>query len=170
MRCGRYWLCRGRHALRRGGHHANNRAVTARDPLKLEKLADGVFVYAAPYELMAPENGGAICNMGLVVGSQSAAVIDTGNSVLTGRRLLEAVRRVTDRPVRYVINTHMHPDHVLGNAAFRRGGHQLRRASQDAARAGGAHRHLYGAGAPPARPARRGHRSGAAGRAGRRAA
>jgi quinoprotein relay system zinc metallohydrolase 2 len=93
--------------------------ITARDPLKLEKLADGVFVYAAPYELMAPENGGAICNMGLVVGTESAAVIDTGNSVLTGRRLKEAVRRVTDRPVRFVINTHMHPDHVLGNAAFR---------------------------------------------------
>lgn len=93
--------------------------TTARDPLRLEKLAEGVFVYAAPYELLAPENGGAICNMGLVVGAESAAVIDTGNSVLTGRRMLEAVRRVTDRPVRHVINTHMHPDHVLGNAAFR---------------------------------------------------
>lgn len=98
---------------------ADTTAVTARDPLKLEKLADGVFVYAAPYELLAPENGGAICNLGLVVGDEAAAVIDAGNSVLTGKRLLEAVRRVTDRPIRYVINTHMHPDHVLGNAAFR---------------------------------------------------
>lgn len=98
---------------------ADTTSATARDPLKLEKLADGVFVYAAPYELLAPENGGAICNLGLVVGDEAAAIIDTGNSVLTGRRLLEAVRGVTDRPVRYVINTHMHPDHVLGNAAFR---------------------------------------------------
>lgn len=98
---------------------ADTTAVTARDPLKLEKLAEGVFVYAAPYELLAPENGGAICNLGLVVGDGAAAVIDTGNSVLTGKRLLEAVHRVTDRPIRYVINTHMHPDHVLGNAAFR---------------------------------------------------
>lgn len=101
---------------------AETTTATVRDPLKLEKLADGVFVFSAPYELLAPENGGAICNLGLVVGSQAAAVIDTGNSVLTGQRMLEAVRRVTDRPVRYVINTHMHPDHVLGNAAFRGAG------------------------------------------------
>lgn len=88
-------------------------------PLKLEEIAEGVFVHAAPYQLLSPENGGAICNMGLVVGDRVAAVIDTGNSERTGARLREAVRRVTDRPVRYVINTHMHPDHVLGNAAFR---------------------------------------------------
>ncbi|CAA0088766.1 Uncharacterised protein [Starkeya nomas] len=93
-------------------------SAAAAGPLPLERVADGVFVYRAPYELIAPANDGAIANMTLVVGSEAAAVVDTGNSRLSGERMLAAARAVTDRPLRYVINTHMHPDHTLGNAAF----------------------------------------------------
>ena len=93
-------------------------ASPAGGALALENVAEGVFVYRAPYELLAPENAGAIANMSLIIGAESAAVIDTGNSRLAGEKMLAAVRVVTDRPVRYVINTHMHPDHSLGNAAF----------------------------------------------------
>ena len=93
--------------------------------ISLEEIAPGVFVHRAPYALMAPDNDGAIANVGLVVGDAAAAVIDTGNSHIAGMRLREAVRRVTDRPLRYVINTHMHPDHVLGNSAFEAEGVQF---------------------------------------------
>ncbi|MFK8252166.1 quinoprotein relay system zinc metallohydrolase 2 [Ancylobacter terrae] len=93
-------------------------ATPAEAPLPLDEVAPGIHVFRAPYELLAPSNAGAIANMSLVVGDEAALVIDTGNSVIAGRRLLAAVKAVTDKPLRYIVNTHMHPDHVLGNAAF----------------------------------------------------
>jgi quinoprotein relay system zinc metallohydrolase 2 len=86
--------------------------------LPLEAVADGVFVYHGQTALMTSENKGAIANVGFIVGAEAVAVVDTGGSLIEGQSLLRALRERTDKPIRWVINTHAHPDHIFGNGAF----------------------------------------------------
>lgn len=87
-------------------------------PLAVTEIAPGVFVHAGRHEQVTAENLGGIANAAFIVGSEAVAIIDTGGSHRFGNALRDAVKTKTDLPIRYVINTHMHPDHVLGNAAF----------------------------------------------------
>ena len=54
-----------------------------------------------------------------MVGEKGVAVIDTGNDMAMGEALRGAIKVKTDLPILYVINTHGHPDHYFGNAAFK---------------------------------------------------
>lgn len=78
----------------------------------------GKGVYAA----VAVPSSGAGSNAGFVVGTDSVAVIDTFEDPAAAEALLAAIHRITPLPVRYVINTHYHLDHVAGNTVFARAG------------------------------------------------
>jgi quinoprotein relay system zinc metallohydrolase 2 len=88
-------------------------------PLSMEMVAPGVYVHVGVHEDPSPGNQGDISNIGFVIGTSGVAVIDSGDNPALGHRLRAAIQGVTDLPILYVINTHMHPDHVLGNVAFR---------------------------------------------------
>ena len=57
-------------------------------------------------------------NLGLVVGSERALLVDTGSSPAQGRAVRASVAAVTDRPLAAVVVTHWHYDHAFGLAAF----------------------------------------------------
>jgi len=78
------------------------------------KLADGVYAFIAPIETSVVSG-----NSLLVIGDDGALVVDTQQFAAVARWEVAEIRKLTAQPVRYVINTHWHNDHWLGNATFR---------------------------------------------------
>jgi cyclase len=65
---------------------------------------------------------GAGGNSGFIVGSEGVAVVDTFQTKAAAEALLAAIRETTSQPVRFVIDTHYHLDHVAGNGVFAQAG------------------------------------------------
>jgi quinoprotein relay system zinc metallohydrolase 2 len=100
------------------GHGAANAANPTNNALAIQKIADGDYVHFGLVAMPTPDNAGDTANIGIIIGRDAVAIIDTGGSVGVGQQLVLAVRDITDKPIRYVINTHEHPDHIFGNAAM----------------------------------------------------
>jgi quinoprotein relay system zinc metallohydrolase 2 len=81
-------------------------------------IAPGAYAHYGVIEDFARTNHGDISNAGLIIGDKCAAVIDTGGSPVVGKAQRLAVSKLTSKPICYVINTHVHPDHVMGNVAY----------------------------------------------------
>jgi glyoxylase-like metal-dependent hydrolase (beta-lactamase superfamily II) len=85
--------------------------------LPLKQIAPGIYLVHAPLENPNEENEGFIANTGFIVTDKGVVIIDPGSSVHIGRKLLQKIAEVTDKPVVAVFNTHIHGDHWLGNHA-----------------------------------------------------
>lgn len=86
--------------------------------LALDEIAPGVYVRHGVDELATAHNEDAIANVGFIVGRDSVAVVDPGGSLGDGERLRGVIRQVTQAPIRYVLMSHVHPDHIFGAGAF----------------------------------------------------
>jgi len=85
---------------------------------RLDGIAPGVYLHQGVTVDFSDPRHDDIANIGFIIGAKCVAVIDTGGSVKTGTALRSAIRGITELPVCYVINTHVHFDHVLGNLSF----------------------------------------------------
>ncbi len=81
----------------------------------LSKLADGV--YAAIRR--EPPGLTFVGNSVFIINDDDVVVVDTGVGPATAQALIKALRGLTAKPVRYVVNTHWHDDHMMGNQAWR---------------------------------------------------
>jgi glyoxylase-like metal-dependent hydrolase (beta-lactamase superfamily II) len=90
----------------------------ATDELMPQKVADGVYAFVGTGGEISAENRGFVGNSGFVVGASGVTVIDTGISYRHGRRMLDAIASVTDRPVKLIILTHALQEFIFGAGAF----------------------------------------------------
>jgi glyoxylase-like metal-dependent hydrolase (beta-lactamase superfamily II) len=89
------------------------------------QVGEGVYAFIGDLGEIGPDNGGDIGNSGFIVGSSGVIVIDTGVSFRHGQAMIEAIRRVSDKPVELVVNTHAVQEFLFGNAAFAESGAPL---------------------------------------------
>jgi len=84
-----------------------------------KQVADNTYVFVGKSEDFSFENGGNIVNTGFIVTSKGVIVIDTGSSLRYGQQMRAAIATVSNKPINRVYITHHHPDHFLGNLAFK---------------------------------------------------
>jgi quinoprotein relay system zinc metallohydrolase 2 len=100
------------------GLGAAGRSSSAEGLLVTKMVAPGIHIRRGVDEDASLANDDAIANIGFIVGGTAVAVVDPGGSLNDGRRLRARIREVTSLPIRYVLMSHAHPDHVFGAGAF----------------------------------------------------
>jgi len=93
-------------------------ASGAEQDFNIAEIADGNYLHKGLHVSIDDSKHDDIANIGFIVGEQCIAVIDSGGSINIGQQLLKKIRSISEKPICYVINTHVHFDHFLGNKAF----------------------------------------------------
>jgi len=94
-------------------------AANVNSDFVVTNITENVYSIVSPsIGLPTPENKGWNSNIHFVVTGKGVLLFDTGSSESIGNKIKKAIKSVTDQPVRWVINSHSHADHWLGNIAF----------------------------------------------------
>jgi len=83
---------------------------------ELTKISDNVYSYVGEKDSSPAHSFAA--NAGIIIGTEGVLVVDTLISAKEGERFLADIRKVTNKPIKYVVNTHTHLDHAFGNCVF----------------------------------------------------
>ena len=103
--------------------------ITCQEPaagkLTLTPIGPGIFAHHGQVADIAPGNHGDVSNIGVVIGENSIAVIDSGGSREVAEQVYRAIRAQSSLPISHLILTHMHPDHVFGASLFADAGAEI---------------------------------------------
>jgi len=83
------------------------------------KISQHVYVIHGPLQQPNPENKGFMNNPAFIVADKSVIIVDPGSSQDTAIMLMREIKKITDKPVSHIFNTHIHGDHWLGNDAIK---------------------------------------------------
>jgi glyoxylase-like metal-dependent hydrolase (beta-lactamase superfamily II) len=86
--------------------------------LPVYPLTDNSYFLFGNISTLNENNRGFNANAGFIVTDDGVVVIDTLGTPKLGKRLISSIRCITDKPIKYLIVTHNHPDHAYGAAAF----------------------------------------------------
>jgi len=86
--------------------------------LQLQEIAQGIYALVASTDFPPASPALAIANGGIVIGSDGVLVIDPFQTPELGELMISTVKSLTDKPIKYVLNTHYHFDHTGGNSVF----------------------------------------------------
>lgn len=93
-------------------------SLAAPQSFKMEEVASGVFMRRGVDEDATAQNLDAIANIGFIVGKDAVLVTDTGGSLADGQWLRAQIKAKTAKPIKFVVISHVHPDHTFGAGAF----------------------------------------------------
>ena len=93
--------------------------------LKTERLADNIYALVGPTSNRDPQNLGNNANFGVIVADEGVVLIDPGGSLKGAKMIHDAIRAITDKPIRIVINTGGQDHRWLGNGYFKALGAQI---------------------------------------------
>lgn len=84
----------------------------------LTELGPGVWRVAGENASISPANLGAVVNTGIIATGEGVIIIDPGPTLVQGQVIAALVKTLTAEPIRWIIDTHAHPENVLANSAF----------------------------------------------------